>query len=74
MASKKVRSSYRNKFGNKTAFSTAGSRTYNTGFGVEDTIVPSRVSYSYSASSSGKEMLFGLLRHFPTRLLWLFEK
>jgi len=58
MASKPSRSSYRNKFGNKTAFSTAGSRTYSTGFGVEEPIVSTRASYSYSASSSGKPMRY----------------
>uniref|UniRef100_H2ZA20 IF rod domain-containing protein n=1 Tax=Ciona savignyi TaxID=51511 RepID=H2ZA20_CIOSA len=53
MASKPGRSSYRNTFGSQTAYSTAGSKSYSKGFGIEEPITAKRVSYSYSASSSG---------------------
>nr|NP_001027716.2 intermediate filament protein IF-D [Ciona intestinalis] len=53
MASKQGRSSYRNTFGSQTAYSTAGSKGYSKSFVMEEPIAAKRVSYSYSASSSG---------------------
>nr|CAB3248812.1 glial fibrillary acidic protein [Phallusia mammillata] len=50
----KGRSSYRNTFGNQTAYSTAGSKLFGkSGFVNEEPITSKRVSYSYSSSSSG---------------------
>lgn len=51
MDSKTGRSSYRKTFGNQTAYSTAGSKTFGKSYINEEPIVSKRVSYSYSSSS-----------------------
>ena len=53
MASNTNRSSYRNTFKNQTAYSTAGSKSLNRSFTVEEPVVSKRVSYSYSSSGGG---------------------